>query len=426
MLSERPSFFKVDYREEMRRLPSTLLVAVALCAAGARGQAQSDPGGTFTLEIPALNVRVPGDGTAVLPPGDPTNFQIRIKVPASQVGYRNIFARINTDSANPVMTTSATLDGINCEFDLARRQGFRFRSGRNSVEIAVEDLRGRFRYASFLLEASPPAADTRGALPIVAPTGDRHALILGIARYRAAAAGVKNLPFVDYDAAAMREFLVSAEGGYRAEHVQLVLNEDATLTRIRQALADTAARVGPDDLVTVYLAGHGVADPDDPRRNYLLAHDSRPDALAESALPFAELEDFFGRALKAKSVVTIVDVAHAGALARATPGANNLLNQYVSRYAAGGARVALAAADVGQSNWESDSASGRSVFARFLVQGLRSDADANRDGTVTFGELKTYVRDQVRRATGGQQSPVGSQNEGDALALAGLRARVSK
>jgi hypothetical protein len=325
------------------------------------------------------------------------------------------------------MTTSATETGIACDLDLTRRQGFRLKIGRNSVEIAVQDRRGRVRYASFLLEQSVQAADTRNSLPVLAASGERYALVVGVARYRTAAAGLKNLAFADRDAAALRDFLTSPAGGYKSQNVVLLMNEDATLEGIRAALAEMATRATRDDMAVVYLSGEGVADPDDLRRHYLLAHDSRADALAETALLFSEIEDFFGRALKARTAVTFLDVARSNVLPRATPGVNNLVHQYLSRYASGDSRAVLAAADVGESSWDSESTNdGRSVFARYVLQGLHGEADPNRDGTVTFGELKAYVRDQVRKATGGQQSPVGTLGDSDALALAGLRARPAK
>jgi hypothetical protein len=149
--------------------------------------------------------------------------------------------------------------------------------------------------------------------------------------------------------------------------------------------------------------------------------------LGATALPFTELEDFYGRALKAKTVITFLDVAHPNALDRAVPGANTLVHQYLTRYAAAGSRSVLAAADVGESSWESDVAvDGPSVFGRFLMRGLQGSADPNRDGTVTFGELKKFVRDEVRRTTGGLQSPTATQNDSDATPLAGLGARVRK
>lgn len=392
--------------------------------ATARSSSQTDSAALFTLEIPSAGFRLAGNGSATLPPGNPTHFQIHVAVNASQLGYGNIFARINTESAAVVMTTSATTTGVRCDFDLTRRQGFRLRPGRNSVEILVQDLRGRFRYASFLLDMSAQTAATRAAIPISVSTGLRQAVIVGISRYRDAKAGVKNLPFADRDATTIRNLLVSPEGGYRAEHVKLLLNEDATAARIRETLQEIAINAAPDDLVTFYIAGHAVADPDDQRRSFLLAHDSRAEALGETAIPFAELEDFFGRALKAKVAVTYLDVAHSNALATSQAGANSLVHQYLLRYAGTRSRVALAAADAGETSWEApDGAAPTSSFARFIASGLRGGADVNRDGTVTFAELKTFVREQVRTVSGGQQNPAGTESDGEAIALTGLRVR---
>lgn len=407
----------------MNRLKLLTIMGYVMLAT-ARSSGQTDPTALFTLEIPSASFRLAGNGTATLPPGNPTHFQINIALNASQIGYGNIFARINTESAGVVMTTSATATGVRCDFDLTRRQGFRLRPGRNSVEIVVQDLRGRLRYASFLLDMSAQTAAARAAIPITVATGTKYALILGISRYRSASAGVKNLPFADRDASSLRDLLVSPEGGYRADNVMLLLNEDATLARVREKMQEIAGFAGPNDLVTIYIAGHAVTDPDDPRRNYLLAHDSRPDALAESAIPFSELEDFFGRALRATAAVTYLDVAHANALSRSQAGANSLVHQYLMRYAGTRSRVALVAADVGETAWEPrDTTGAGSIFARQVVAGLRGDADVNRDGTVTFKELKDFVRTQVQSASGGQQNPAGTESDSEAIALAGLRAR---
>ena len=405
------------------------IVALAVCVLvqSPHGFGQTAGAGIFTLEIPASNFRMAGNSSATLPPGSPTHVQVHIDLQPAQFGYGNIFSRINTESANVIMTTSATATGVNCDFDLARRQGFLLKPGRNSLEIAVQDLRGRLRYASFLLDISAQTPQVRAALPVTTPRGDRYAVVLGISRYRSAGSGIKNLALADRDAAGFRDFLLSPAGGYQADHVEFLLNEDATLERIRAALASVASRAVAEDLVVLFVAGHGVTDPEDQRKSYLLAHDSHPDGLGESALPFSELEDYYGRALKAKSVISYLDVVHGSALTRTPPGTNNLAHQYLVRYASAGARAAMAASDLGESSWEAAAPSDvRSVFAHFVLQGLRSDADVNRDGTVTFGELKTYVRDEVRKATGGQQSPIATQGEGDAMAIAGIRGRADR
>ena len=46
------------------------------------------------------------------------------------------------------------------------------------------------------------------------------------------------------------------------------------------------------------------------------------------------------------------------------------------------------------------------VFTYALLNGLKNRAaDANKDSTVTVGELQTYVIDQVRKLTEGGQNP---------------------
>ena len=52
---------------------------------------------------------------------------------------------------------------------------------------------------------------------------------------------------------------------------------------------------------------------------------------------------------------------------------------------------------------------GHGIFTYFLVQGLKGEADMNRDGIVTLQELYEYVDQQVAqksRAIGGNQHPV--------------------
>ena len=409
----------------MRRCPIAALLLCLACQSIAVGQ--SDTASLFTFEIPEMGVRLNGGASVALPGGNPTHVQVRIALQPTQVAYGNVFSRINTESANVVMTVTGTATGVLCDFDLTRREGFRFRAGRNSVEVAVQDNRGRLRYASFLIELSGAASEAaRTAAPVSVVAGDRYAIIVGISRYRAAAAGFKNLAFAGRDAAAMRDFLESPEGGgYRADHVELLLDEDATLERLKGALGRIASRATAKDMLVVYLSGYAMADSEDPRRSYLLVHDSRPEELRETALSFSDIEDFYGRALKATSSVTFLDVARSAPFARAGSATNTLVHQYLSRFASGGARAVLAAADVGQVSWESDApaADGRGFFARAVLDGLRGAADTNRDGTVTFGEVSAFVRAEVRKSTAGQQIPVAIEENGGTFALAGLKAR---
>jgi hypothetical protein len=379
----------------------------------------------FTLDVPTLNIEVPANGTASLKQSLITHLRVRIQRQSGQVNYGAIFAAINTESANIIMTTRSTATGLVCEFDLTRREGFRLRPGRNSVEITMQDVRGRNHYASFLLETTADPSRTLPAAPVVSPPGSKFAVLVGVSRHKFADSGITNLKFADRDATLVRDFLVSPAGGsFARDNVVLLLNEDATLERVRGSLNEAATRAGEDDLLFVYFAGHGTPAPDDPRRYYLLAHDSRPDALPETALPVGTLEDLYGRALKTRWSVALFDAARVGPLPRTPAGSNNLIHQYLLRYAADKGRTALAAANLGETSWENEALDGgHGVFTHALLRGLRGEADRDRDGTVTMREAREFVADQVRRATGGQQNPFGAENAGDGLALAGVGAR---
>jgi uncharacterized caspase-like protein len=138
-----------------------------------------------------------------------------------------------------------------------------------------------------------------------------------------------------------------------------------------------------------------------------------------------QLQDVFLRILKARRVVTFTDSCHSEGVGGRVYGVpirqNNLVNQYLARYAAEANRAVITASDISELSYEGDQwGGGHGVFTYFLLQGLTGEADANHDGTVTAGELFLYVRQQVREATGGQQNPVALPGLAAGLSLAGL------
>ena len=48
---------------------------------------------------------------------------------------------------------------------------------------------------------------------------------------------------------------------------------------------------------------------------------------------------------------------------------------------------------------------GHGVFTHYLLQGLKGEADYNRDGVVNLGEIIPYLSENVRRATRNLQTP---------------------
>jgi uncharacterized caspase-like protein len=189
------------------------------------------------------------------------------------------------------------------------------------------------------------------------------------------------------------------------------LNQDATTESVRHALFTFLTRPQEQDTVVIYSAGHGAPDPLDPRNLYLLTADSKPDDMGGTAFPMWQLQDVFERVLKAKRVLTFADTCHSYGFSGTRAGtsskrANNLINQYLQRYASKGQRAVITASDISESSFEDAKwGDGHGVFTYYLLRGLKGEADMNHDGVVTAGELFAYLQQSVRQATEGKQNP---------------------
>jgi len=383
----------------------------------------------ITLEIPQLQMQLEPNSAAVIASANLDQLLIHITKNPGQVNYGSIFTRINTESANIIMTTLSTADGILCKLDLGHRAGFKLRPGRNSVEVSFSDQMQRIHYASFLLQTSETAVERKRVVIIPdRAAATKFAVIVGISRYADSAGGLTSLQFADRDAQDFLDFLRSPDGGsFQKENLRLLLNEDATVQNLRSALYTFLTRAQPEDEVVIYIAGHGAPDPNDPRNLYFLTYDTKVDDMGGTAFPMRQLQDVFTNTLKAKRVVTFADTCHSfGFSGERNRGkkSNNLVNQYLARAANDSDRAVITASDISQLSYESDKwGGGHGVFTYFLLKGLRGEADFNKDGTVTAGELFAYVRDSVDKATNGNQSPMALPGLAERIPLSGVGLR---
>jgi hypothetical protein len=389
----------------------------------------------ITLEIPQMQLQFEPNTAAVIASIDFDQLLIHIAKSPTQVSPGSLFTRINTQAANMIMTTTTTSEGILCKLDLSHHEGFHLQPGRNSVEFSFTDLRTRVHYASFLLQTSDTPATRDHKRVSITPDrpvagADKFAVVVGIARYSDTAGGITSLQFADRDAQDFRDFLLSPDGGsFPKDNIRLLLNDDATSQNVRSALFTFLTKAQPQDEVVLYIAGHGAPDPNDPRNLYLLTYDTKIDDMGGTAFPMYQLQDVFTRVIKAKRVVTFADTCHSygfsGASAHGKK-SNNLVNQYLSRFANDSDRAVITASDISQLSYESDKwGGGHGVFTFFLLKGLHGEADYNKDGTVTAGELFAYIHDNVDKATEGNQSPMALPGLAEHLPLSGVGLRKS-
>jgi WD40 repeat protein len=314
--------------------------------------------------------------------------------------------------------------------------------GRNKIQVSVLNKQGAESLKQTTYTTS--TAD-RGA-------SDVYIVAIGVSEYQNHA---YNLRFAAKDASDLVETYRATNNGSRGQvHVLDLTNDKATRGRIQAAKA-WLKQARPNDLVVVFAAGHGMTDT---RQNYFFGtYDIDPVRPELNGLPYEEFEAlldgiaslqkvllidtcFSGeiekdeptvvsqaqtdgagnvkmRAFKAvRGVEVVPDVSGGGTAGSpsrtepsATPASSDTMLRFQQELFAdlrrGTGAVVISSASGNEYALEGEQWK-NGVFTYALLSGLRDHkADANKDGTVTVGELQAYVIDEVRRLTAGGQHP---------------------
>jgi hypothetical protein len=236
------------------------------------------------------------------------------------------------------------------------------------------------------------------------------AVVVGINSY-------PNAPPLKYaieDAKAFQRYLLE-QNKIPAENVTLLLNEEATLGKLRSVLGTHLKnKASKEDMVILYFAGHGATERDvmspdgDGLEKYLLPYDADPKDLYASALPMREVSHIFQR-IRAERLIFLVDACYSGASGGRTIASAkyraNISDAFLERIASGRGTIILTASGANEVSAESDEY-GHGVFTHFLLEGLRGSADADKDGAITVDEVFGYVSRHVPQATGQEQHPM--------------------
>jgi tetratricopeptide (TPR) repeat protein len=239
---------------------------------------------------------------------------------------------------------------------------------------------------------------------------DRWAIIVGISRYQYHG---WNLKYAERDAAELYELLLTPNGGgFNKECICKLVNEEATTSKITQALRSFLKKPAREDLVLIYVACHGTPDFDRPDNVYLLTHDTNPGDVAGTALPMREIDLALRENLLAQKVIVLADTCHSGAIGggigrRNLVDGSTLVNRYLQEVSrAKGGIALLTSAEANEVSFEDRKwGGGHGVFTYYLLQGMRGAGDRDGNGIVTVGELFEYVRDNVKLETNYQQHP---------------------
>ena len=241
------------------------------------------------------------------------------------------------------------------------------------------------------------AADTSIALKPEAikraPARDAVAIIIGIQDYKR----VPKAEFANNDAREFYEYAIRALG-IKQEKIKMLLDDEADEVNIVKAFENwLPIQVNKDKTdVYVFYSGHGLPAPDG-KSLYFLPHGVDKELLSRTAVGQNEIVAALSAA-KPKSVTMFIDACYSGQtrggdvlLANAKPlSLKSDANAYPSNFT-----VITASANDQISSSSPELKHG--IFSFYLMKGMEGEADANKDGKITVGEMQDYLSDKVSR-----------------------------
>lgn len=227
---------------------------------------------------------------------------------------------------------------------------------------------------------------------------DAYAVILGAEDYPKAA----RVSHARRDAAAFRQFAVGVLGVPDDAAHLFYLDDGVTLAELRKAFSPNgwlARRVGSESDVYIFYAGHGAPSLDG-KGAYLVPQDGDPNYAVETGF----LVDDMLQALngsKARSATVWLDACFSGADRENRPllaDARPLMLKADIRVPDG--KVALFSAASGSQVSSAFPEKRHGLFTWFSMRGLDGEADADKNGSLTTGELADFLGKNVSRAAG--------------------------
>ncbi len=234
---------------------------------------------------------------------------------------------------------------------------------------------------------------------------NKWAVVVGISQFKNFKPD-EQLQFTDADAQAFFKFIRSSRGrDFPESNIKLVLNTDATQSRVKTSLGSWLPRSAkPDDIVYIFIATHGMVEKEAAKAAYLVTYDADPEDLYTTALPMSDLGDIIStRLAKAGRIVFFTDACHAGKMSEQSKGINRQIEQGASKNTELIGLMASRPTELSQEGKQF--CGGHGAFTCFLLKGMDGAADADKDKTVTVTELIQYVQDQVPKATSNEQHP---------------------
>ncbi|GEM48789.1 caspase family protein [Deinococcus cellulosilyticus] len=209
-----------------------------------------------------------------------------------------------------------------------------------------------------------------------------------------------------------KEFEAQRSKFYYDVDTTVLINEEATLDQIIDAMDRIRRRARPEDTVITFFSGHGETQEG---RYYVIAHDTNPQSLRRTGLPQDELVAFYG-SVNANAIL-MLDTCRAGGINGVRAVSDSRVDGLVralqvseaaipSTHSSVDVKKAILAATGGESFAYEDASWGNGAFTKAILEALRGQRSAlNPEGQLSVLGLGSWVGYRVKQLTGGKQIP---------------------
>jgi hypothetical protein len=287
--------------------------------------------------------------------------------------------------------------------------------GENNFEVVATDRFGNTqrqtvtvnREVNVVVAQAPALNPTRIA---AARPRDAVAIIIGIEKYRR----VSDADFANRDASVFYDYARRALG-IREENIRLLVDDKADAAEILRSFKTwLPTRVNKDKTdVYVFFSGHGLPS-EDGGSLYFLPHEVDRELLERTAVTQKEVVEAIQRT-SPRAVSMFIDSCYSGQsrtgetlLASARP--ISIAPKATADFPPNFTVISASAPDqISSSSPELR----HGIFSYYLMRGMEGEADANKDGQITVGEMQAYLAERVPRRAMGMNRTQLPQTVGD-------------
>ena len=222
---------------------------------------------------------------------------------------------------------------------------------------------------------------------------------------------IQPLTFSVADAEAVVEALrKQSQGLYTLDDVSLLTNKQVTPREFRAALKEFGAKLKtvakPDDLLLLFLAGHGVVD-EETKKYYFVGYDfTMADFQKGNFKDCISWDDFRDLADVPCRKLALLDTCHSGAI---QPPRSSDLKTAVRQLQDD--VIFTVTASTGEQRSAEKPSWGHGAFTKCLLEALGGQADIAHSGYVTLDDLVAYLKQSVPKITEGLQTPTAAPDD---------------